>query len=104
MKNSNFSDRDRKYLQASLEDNGYISSENSDYSSGEEEEEGEKKKRLVKVPLPWRSDFLNDNFKKLDKYWLKRAKSVPEYDWFIDNEPSRRKCPEDAPSWAVKDQ
>ena len=58
------------------ESTDYISSEESvDEDIGSDSSDNEAKKCLLKRPLPWRSEFLNEHFEALDK----RAKRKQKY-------------------------
>ena len=93
-------------IQKTLESTDYISSEESvDEDIGSDSSDSEAKKCLVKRPLPWRSEFLNEHFEALDKRAKckqknKRHGGTQSYERRV-GDLSKRKEPEDAPQYAV---
>ena len=99
-----FSDEERKRLFTALEDNNYISSWVSSEAGDSDCEEEVRLKMLKTRPLSWRSDILNNAFKKLDRIALKlgKTKGAAPYMERTLGEPSHRPSPEDAHEWALK--
>lgn len=53
-------------------------------------------------PLPWRSEYVNRMFDRIDKYCenSKSAQARRQKKQRVTGEPSKRELPQDLPSWA----
>lgn len=90
MKNGRFTEEQKKWL-------AVIS---NDFMSSEESEE----ETIVVHPLPWRSDYMNQMFKRVDEYVnsKKSPQARRQMKERVVGSPSPRPCVDEAPRWAIR--